>query len=83
MKVKRIKTVIEVTQKELDALKIVADFLGDLAIEGGISDSFEDMRSYSYSSLYELAKGLNDVIDFLDSEKQEKYIINVVNEEEN
>lgn len=82
MKIERTKTVIKVTQKELDALKIVKDFLDDLAIEEDISESFERYR-YGYSSLDEMVSSLNDVMNFLDSEKQEEYIINVINKEEN
>jgi hypothetical protein len=83
MKVKRTKTVIEVTQKELEALKIVTNLLDDLAGEEDISNSFDEMRDYSYYSLSELTEGLREVIDFLDSEKQEDFTINIVNEEEN
>lgn len=82
MKVERTKTVIRVTQKELDALKIVKNFLDDLASEEDISESF-DRHRYGYSSLCEMVDSLGDVMNFLDGEKQEDFIINVVNEEEN
>lgn len=83
MKVKRTKTVIEVTQKELDALKTVVDFLNVLAGEEDISESFKENYSYSCLNFDELIEGLDDVIAFLDREKQEEYTINVVNKEEN
>lgn len=83
MKVKRTKTIIEVTQKELDALKTVVDFLNVLAGEEDISESFKENYSYSSLDFDELIEGLDDVITFLDREKQEEYTINKVNKEEN
>lgn len=77
MKVKRTKTIIEVTQKELNALDTVIELLKDLEGDEEICESFEDCFFYA------LVEGLNDIIDFFDYEKQKNFIIQVVNKEEN
>jgi hypothetical protein len=79
MKVKRTRPIIEITQKELNALHTAIEFLDDLDSEDDIRENF---MGSGYSQLQELVIGLDEVIDFLE-EEQEDFIINVVNKEEN
>lgn len=79
MKVKRTKPIIEVTQRELNALHIAIRFLDDLDSEDDIRSNF---MGDGYNQLQELVAGLGEVLDFFE-EEQEDFIINVVNKEEN
>jgi hypothetical protein len=79
MKVKRTRPIIEITQKELNALHLAIRILDDLDSEDDIRANF---MGDGYNQLQELVAGLGEVLDFLE-EEQEDFIINVVNKEEN